>query len=1077
MSFFNQQEQALIIGQSATFIERATDSRYQPISSQSSEKIEQILSQWRKALGTHNQDALHKRLAWDNFTEDEARQLLGDMVWNGPVNECRWMSILDNYLTELSLECKPLIDDYLMIELGNDPVPFQHIFYPIVNRAMRELSDKVDFIWSRLSDKAQAKLAYSLSKKLGSLSEFVFFAIFDQFRIQAKDAKLPEQNGDAIYQSFIDYLLDDGLHQIFLNYPVLAKFWGQSIEIWQESYAEFLQRLEIDWDDITKKFGGCHCVTDFRLELSDPHNRGRTVHILTIDDQTRVVYKPKPIAIDAAYFAIVDWIEEQGFPLDFKKWQVIARTEYGWVEFIEQKPCGTIGDVKQYYQRAGTLLCLWYVLGGSDGHHENVIVHGEYPVLFDLETLMAPLPKEMGKNGLSEFHNLSFDTVITTGLLPSQNLDTKNDLSGLGLMKTGKTKMPGWKNINQDTMKRTILEKETTLGTNVVQLHDEIQPSSKYVAEICWGFEQMYHFLVDNRQQLIQTELLARLAAYPTRFLFRNTDVYGKLLQRTVHPQFLQHGIATSLELDRTAIAFMSLKEQPAEWLIQRAEVHDMLQGDIPFFASRPIDTVLYTSTGDTIDNYFASPSLDNVLQRLHRLGADDLAQQLDIVKTALSSQNRMDFHGLSDEYATDSSLDFDTKSSVDISKQLLLGEAKQIADFILQLAKTDSNSYLNWYGMQYFDEIGRYQLGPLKHGFYEGLSGVAVFLMAYAKVTGNSEIEELVTNKVIKGITQRLNELDAKNKRQLSKFYRAEELGTSRGASSLVYSFATLARLSAHKDLLDSAEKFADLISPEYIYQDTHIDLLRGVAGTALALLSLHNLNNSNRVLSLARHCGEHLLATRQPSPYDGLRAWPTVAGQLGTGLSHGAAGIILALVRLYAVTRDNRYLEAAKEGIAYEHATFSTEYGNWPDLRNPNEINYVSNSSWCNGAPGIAIGRAAGLAVLDSDLVRSDIQRAVDFTLSQPIRGVDHLCCGNLGRLFILQSLARTIKDSELQAQLRNRLQLVIKRKYSRGHYTVSSKFPLTYCLGMFQGLAGIGYSLLYLADPTLPDILAIQ
>jgi lantibiotic modifying enzyme len=45
-------------------------------------------------------------------------------------------------------------------------------------------------------------------------------------------------------------------------------------------------------------------------------------------------------------------------------------------------------EIKRYYQRAGQLLCLLYVLGANDCHNENLIACGEHPVLVDLETLM-----------------------------------------------------------------------------------------------------------------------------------------------------------------------------------------------------------------------------------------------------------------------------------------------------------------------------------------------------------------------------------------------------------------------------------------------------------------------------------------------------------------------------------------------------------------------------------------------------------------------------------------------------------------------------------------------------------------
>ncbi|MGZ6389560.1 MAG: lanthionine synthetase LanC family protein, partial [Ktedonobacterales bacterium] len=71
--------------------------------------------------------------------------------------------------------------------------------------------------------------------------------------------------------------------------------------------------------------------------------------------------------------------------------------------------------------------------------------------------------------------------------------------------------------------------------------------------------------------------------------------------------------------------------------------------------------------------------------------------------------------------------------------------------------------------------------------------------------------------------------------------------------------------------------------------------------------------------VLDHAIACGKRLLQCRTESEA-GFRAWPAFEGKMLTGFAHGAAGIVYALLRLYAITRDGDVLAAAQEGIAYE-------------------------------------------------------------------------------------------------------------------------------------------------------------
>ena len=85
-----------------------------------------------------------------------------------------------------------------------------------------------------------------------------------------------------------------------------------------------------------------------------------------------------------------------------KSLKVINRSDYGWVEFVEQRPCLNQQEANHYFQRAGVTACLLYLLNGTDCHYENLIAHGEYPVLIDLETLMHHETRYIEEEVLSE---------------------------------------------------------------------------------------------------------------------------------------------------------------------------------------------------------------------------------------------------------------------------------------------------------------------------------------------------------------------------------------------------------------------------------------------------------------------------------------------------------------------------------------------------------------------------------------------------------------------------------------------------------------------------------------------------
>ena len=94
---------------------------------------------------------------------------------------------------------------------------------------------------------------------------------------------------------------------------------------------------------------------------------------------------------------------------------------------------------------------------------------------------------------------------------------------------------------------------------------------------------------------------------------------------------------------------------------------------------------------------------------------------------------------------------------------------------------------------------------------------------------------------------------------------------------------------------------------------------------------------------------------------------AGPGVSSTLLTGLSHGAAGIGLALFELHAATGRPEFLETARGAFAYEDTFFDPRENNWRNLRSSPRLLPFARA-WCHGAPGIALARMRA-ATLDPE------------------------------------------------------------------------------------------------------------
>jgi lantibiotic modifying enzyme len=347
----------------------------------------------------------------------------------------------------------------------------------------------------------------------------------------------------------------------------------------------------------------------------------------------------------------------------------------------------------------------------------------------------------------------------------------------------------------------------------------------------------------------------------------------------------------------------------------------------------------------------------------------------------------------------------------------------------------------------------------------YDGAAGTALFLAAAATRDGGAHLEPLARA----GFATVRDALTPSSARLLFE----AGIGAGLGASSLLYALARAAECLRDEALLDAALVGAELMTPARIEADRRLDLLGGVAGTAVALLTLARLRPSDRLLDQATACGRQLLAHRKAGSEGAPRAWATLGGAVLSGLSHGAAGIVLALERLHAATGERAFLDAAEEGRAWEDGTYSEEARNWPDFRYPvTARSAVYQSSWCHGAPGIGLARLGRPGGPDAVGLHT-LERALAFTLAEPPSPIDHLCCGELGRVELLLEAGRRLARPGLVVEARRRVSAVVARARSGGRYALGFGSELDVA-SFHQGTAGIGWALLRLSDPSLPSVL---
>ena len=515
--------------------------------------------------------------------------------------------------------------------LDDETIPFAEVFQAILAESRSHLRERSSAPATVLSPEVYASLERGLLHTLSAVCGQVFELAFSLHRFhddpfpQTREQGAPRRQNKLQYTKFVRDLLNGGLSRVFLDYPALENLTAICAEQWASAAAELLERLQLDRAAIAASFAGGEDpgeVIRIETDLSDRHDGGRTVAALDFASGLRLIYKPKDLGSEEAYFSILDWFNHHGAPLDFHVVRVLKRDNYGWVEFVEQRPCQGAIAAQQYFQRAGQLLCMMYLLGGADCHFDNIVAHGEHPVLIDTEMLFqAKLASDSSARAQS---------VLRTGLLPQPTSKAEAcDFSGFGCVSDQAIwlRVPQWRYPNTDAMALSFRKAILQPHTNVPALEHTTLSPVDYVESVVEGFRQMYRCVQANRRQLrAPASPLAQIATQRVRLLARGTLEYYLVLARMLHPKRLR------------AVHPQVVFGKPSRFpLLEPLEIGALGQMDVPRFTVEASAKYLALPDGARASPLFAQSGMERVNAQIDGLSEVQMQEQVKVIEFALA--------------------------------------------------------------------------------------------------------------------------------------------------------------------------------------------------------------------------------------------------------------------------------------------------------------------------------------------------------------------------------------------------------------------------------------------------------
>lgn len=843
--------------------------------------------------------------------------------------------------------------------------------------------------------------------------------------------------GDTSNDRFVYYMKErfgskNSMLEFFEDYPVLLRILTERTLFHLENYKEFIRSIEQSLPDIKKIFSISepYHMSKISVGAGDSHAGGKTVILFDLNEK-RFVFKYKNLEIGERFNVFLDYLEKLTGK-EFYKINRLIKNNYCIEEFVQNVECKTKDEISKFYHRFGEYVALAYLLCGNDFHYENLIAHGEFPVLIDIETLIQnDSPVKYQDNPYIKIALKKHDSVLSSALLPFKAYGNrieplaqgreKGDGIRISAFDGKKQKSPykglGLVNINTDEVRFEYVDYELEGSNNIPRYNGEEVNAEPYKKEVVKGFEEICDYFRTNCEEIIM-KIEDIFSDVIVRNVIKTTQKYADMIGYGYHPKCMKD--YTEREKLFENLWAYEYKNKAAVL----PEIKDLLVNDVPIFYNNTSSLDLITSNGECLESYYKRTAIDRVKERIMRFDKREYRYQKLLLELSL---------GIYEMVSSNMNIGSTPRRALD-----------NILDNLYKRAIYDTNKNMVAFEDFLYDGDGSLDYNALNAELYDGLSGIYLFILYYAKNYPNANIE--ILKSAMERSLFKLPKKTGKNTR----------FSAYIGKYSILYPLYHKIKLEGNNEDLLLAEELLSNLDFE-INQDgceKNADWLGGVSGLIQVLLNYYKLTKKAHFLDKAEKLS---------------KMWEKTEVNL-CGFAHGYSGIIYAAFSLYLETGKVCYLERVRDCINQENQYFDGKV--WKDLRKGKN----SYSHWCHGTVGIGLTRLFLLEHgYNDEQVNKDLIRCLDNVMSS--KSVETcLCHGNMGRyLFLKEAQDSEFVSESIKPQIEVAISKIINNIFSDGIQIVT--FGDNSVLGLMTGITGIGYGLLRELNNKVPNILCLE
>lgn len=811
------------------------------------------------------------------------------------------------------------------------------------------------------------------------------------------------------------------------------------------NYIQELLNHYTDDYSILKKFNGegNDRLIDIKMFVGDLHN-GKCVSIFIFNNK-QILYKPRNARNEKILQQLFIFLNTIGFEYSLQVPRFIDKAVYSWHEYILAEECETKGQIIEYFENFGGVLCVLYLLGSTDIIPDNIITSKGKTYLIDYESITSY--NHINGDEIDLFFN---ESVIHTGVLPVWMINSAEErdriCSSLFHFNDSDNHLPKFEGKSHQ-LDKTKLD----LFVN--------------------AFIKAYHFIVNNRQIILDKVKSLPFNQIKNRIIIHPTSIYSLLLNNYIMPESL-HGSDLINPLLEVIINADFYEKYGEITTFKESIIEQLKTGNIPLFYVLDGNTELYDASGKIALNHFIQKRQSirtQIIRRLNNMSEIDCKHQVGIIESTcklyysiydnnkLNENNKKHF-----AVASNRSIILNTSD-----ERVMLNAALTIADEIIDhLIIKGEMANLICKNRSQVD--GRYEISPLNGSLYDGLAGIGIFMYYLGVISQNNLYLDIahVINRTI-------------NHKYYLEFINQNKLVDS-NYSPLSWPASTLyCNLIIQGSIDRTIEEHFFKSVGNNIENYEQYDFLSGLCGLIVFMLNNQDITKQHelefriavrRLLDLGITNGNKLFYEYRN--YYNSNKYNTII--LG-GFAHGSSSIAYTLFRLSQFFQSSKLSQLSKMALEHDRSFFSEEIQGWIDGRD-REHQY-DGSGWCHGSAGIALSRILMSEHGFKDSFFYDEISIAKKNILKELRNNSSICHGDLGNLEVLMSIAHYMNDESLKSFVRSQInhiatQIIKKKKIICGDGSIHELY------GLFMGVTGVGYQLLrFYSWKSIPSVLCLE